>query len=407
MAADTTTATPSGLDVYPPVIASGGGGGTVNSVTAADETVVIGGTATDPTVRGNSTETLVASENITAGMWVNVFNSAGTPKVRKADASLGQGFHAVGFVVSTVTTGNSVKVYTTGLNTHVSGMLGGDVWLGTAGLGTQTPPTTVGYISQQLGEALSATEVAFEQQPDILIATPGTVFYGGTFQSQTFTASNAAWALPPGVTAVWGDIYAGGSSGGGGVLATAGNGGSAGEYCKFLPIPCNTVSTLAIVVGNGGAAPGAGVQTGNAGSNSSVTGDQTWTALGASAPISTNSGSGGGVRGGAGVAGNNQGNVGTAETPCFFGGSSGGGIGNVAYGGGSGGRLTGGAPGGGSQGGGGAASDLGIGGAGGAANVAGTAAAANTGAGGGGGGNGSNTNGGAGGSGKVVIYWIG
>lgn len=55
--------------------------------------------------------TIAASESLSAGDFVNIWSDAGTPKVRKADAST-SGKEAVGFVLSAVTSGSQATVYT-------------------------------------------------------------------------------------------------------------------------------------------------------------------------------------------------------------------------------------------------------------------------------------------------------
>ena len=117
---------------------------------------------------GGDTMTAVASVNLTAGQFVAVFNSSGTPECRVADCSAGQGFQADGFVKANFSSGATATIYLPG-SVNVAGgtgLTGGDVWLGTLGVATNTPPTTAGYISQQIGVAESATNVAFEPQPD-------------------------------------------------------------------------------------------------------------------------------------------------------------------------------------------------------------------------------------------------
>jgi hypothetical protein len=423
VAVDTTTVTPSGLDVYPPIIAGGGGGGgAVNSVTPGDETIIIEGTPTDPTVRNNTTDILETSVNVVPGLWVNVYDSAGTPKIRLADASLGQGYQCDGFVVDTVLAGNTVKIYTDGMNTHVSGMVASEVWLGNAGLGTNTPPTTVGYISQQIGIATSATEVAFEPQPDILIAAPGSAGNNGSSISieitttQNITISNV-------VGAGW--ITMVGAGGGGKSSAAAavpgGGGGGAGEYCQNFMIPFTPGETITVNIGAKGVGGTAGAAGTDGGSTSIVCAAGTFLVLGGKGATVGTGGAGGGVSGGTGGAAGNPGGtgrLGAAESPVHFGGSSGGGAGTVANstcgtGGGAPGRLTGGAAGvinvSAAPGGGGAASVWGNGGAGGTTNAPGVSAAA-TAYGAGGGGAGGNTGasqaGGDGAPGYCLIMYV-
>ena len=68
----------------------------------------------------SSSITITASENLAQGDWVNIWNSGGNLRVRKADATLSGGAVklAHGFVLTAVTSGNPAAVYTSGLNTH-------------------------------------------------------------------------------------------------------------------------------------------------------------------------------------------------------------------------------------------------------------------------------------------------
>jgi len=121
---------------------------------------------------GADTKVLVASENLSAGDFVNVWNDSGTVKVRKADAS-SSAKEAQGFVLSAVTTGNNASVYLEGTNTQLSSLtLGGLYFLSgsSAGAITTTAPSTAGYIVQQVGVALSATELSFEPQQTVEVA---------------------------------------------------------------------------------------------------------------------------------------------------------------------------------------------------------------------------------------------
>lgn len=112
---------------------------------------------------GADTKEIVASENLSAGDFVNVYSDAGTPKVRKADAST-TGKHAHCFVLEAVTSGNTATVYFENGNTQVTGATAGDVYLSdtTPGGFTSTPPTGAGKIVQKLGVAVGATEINVE-----------------------------------------------------------------------------------------------------------------------------------------------------------------------------------------------------------------------------------------------------
>lgn len=119
---------------------------------------------------GADTKVIQASENLSAGDFVNVWNDSGTVKVRKADASAGVSKKADGFVLSAVSSGNNATVYFEGTNTQLSGLTGGSNYFlsTTAGGATTTPPTTSGYIVQYLGKALSSSEISFEPGEPII-----------------------------------------------------------------------------------------------------------------------------------------------------------------------------------------------------------------------------------------------
>ena len=106
--------------------------------------------------------TLVCAEAVTAGDFVNVFNDAGTPKVRRADATTA-GKHAHGFVLEDADLDATAAVYFEAVNNMVTGHVAGDVFLDTTpGAATATPPNGSGNIVQRLGVASSATSINVE-----------------------------------------------------------------------------------------------------------------------------------------------------------------------------------------------------------------------------------------------------
>ena len=118
---------------------------------------------------GTDTKTIAASESLAAGDWVNVWNSTGA-KVRKADATTA-GKEAHGFVLAAVSSGANALVYFEGTNTQVSGQTPGPVFLQTtAGTGGATIPSASGNVVQNLGVAVSATEVNFERGTPVVLA---------------------------------------------------------------------------------------------------------------------------------------------------------------------------------------------------------------------------------------------
>jgi hypothetical protein len=124
-----------------------------------------------PTGVGPETKTILASEALTAGNLVNIYNNAGTANCRKADASAASaGKIAHGFVLANVSNGANATVYLAGINNQLSGMTVGDEYLSTAGAVVSTPATTSGYTSQKVGVAISATELAFQPTAPIILA---------------------------------------------------------------------------------------------------------------------------------------------------------------------------------------------------------------------------------------------
>ena len=114
-----------------------------------------------------------ASENLSDGDMVNLFDDAGTMKVRKADASGGHAKAADGFVKAAVSSGQDASVYLDkGINSGLSGLTPGAKYYlsATAGGVTTTAPTTTGHIWQPIGKALSATELSVDIGEPILRA---------------------------------------------------------------------------------------------------------------------------------------------------------------------------------------------------------------------------------------------
>ena len=113
---------------------------------------------------GAATQILPASENLSAGNFVNIWADAGTAKVRLADNSNGR--PADGYVLDAVSSAADATVYPLdGTNSELTGLTpGAEYWLGTAGGVTDTPldetdAASANKISQYLGKAKSATEL--------------------------------------------------------------------------------------------------------------------------------------------------------------------------------------------------------------------------------------------------------
>lgn len=120
---------------------------------------------------GAETKSIMASEALSAGDLVNLWDDGGTEKCRKADASNGRRAH--GFVLSPVSANNLATVYFEGTITGLTGLTAGaDYCLSatTPGGVTTTIPTTSGQIYQPIGYAISTTELTFEPDKPIVRA---------------------------------------------------------------------------------------------------------------------------------------------------------------------------------------------------------------------------------------------
>jgi hypothetical protein len=121
---------------------------------------------------GADTKTLAASEALSAGNFVNLWNDSGTLKVRKADATAA-GKEADGFVLEAAIQGDPVPVYFEGTNTQLAGLTpGARYYLSAASPGgvTDTPPTGTGKVVQFVGRAISDTEISFEADDGVILA---------------------------------------------------------------------------------------------------------------------------------------------------------------------------------------------------------------------------------------------
>lgn len=122
-----------------------------------------------PTGVGANTVSVVASEAIGAGKFVDLWLDAGVLKTRLADNSNQR--PAWGYVKTAVALAGTATVYRLNtVNSALSGLVAGsDYWLGTAGGVTDTPldpDASSGLMDQYLGKASSETElVTVEHAP--------------------------------------------------------------------------------------------------------------------------------------------------------------------------------------------------------------------------------------------------
>lgn len=121
-----------------------------------------------PTGIGPDVVVIEASENLGAGDFVNIYESAGTVYVRLADASAANaGEIAHGFVLNNVNSGDNATVYFEGINDQLSGLTPGITYAlsatdpgGVVPLSSAT--TTAGESLQILGVATSTTSINVE-----------------------------------------------------------------------------------------------------------------------------------------------------------------------------------------------------------------------------------------------------
>ena len=122
-----------------------------------------------PTGVGPDTQTILASEAIAAGAYVNIWSNSGTANIRNAD-NTAAGKEAHGYVLSAVSSGTTGLVYFIGNNTAVTGQTVGVVFLGMVGATVSTAPSGSGNVVQRIGEATSATSVNTNIQQPIVLA---------------------------------------------------------------------------------------------------------------------------------------------------------------------------------------------------------------------------------------------
>ncbi|MGL5061424.1 MAG: hypothetical protein ACRC62_15735 [Microcoleus sp.] len=122
-----------------------------------------------PSGLGVETITAIASEALTAGDLVNIFDNSGSAGVRKADRSNGR--KADGFVKANVANAGSATIFVDN-GTIITGLsaltIGATYFLGTAGAAVTTLPAAAsGHLLQRIGKATSATSLIFEKHEEI------------------------------------------------------------------------------------------------------------------------------------------------------------------------------------------------------------------------------------------------
>jgi hypothetical protein len=128
-------------------------------------------TSVMPSGIGAETESATASEALTAGNFVNIYDNVGVKSVRRADATTA-GKEANGFVLTSFASSATATIYTDGSNNQLTGLTPGvSYYLSNTPGGTiLTPLTGVGQVHQKLGKASTATSLIFEHFEPITLA---------------------------------------------------------------------------------------------------------------------------------------------------------------------------------------------------------------------------------------------
>ncbi|HAT50733.1 MAG: hypothetical protein HQL07_04425 [Nitrospirae bacterium] len=148
-----------------------GGPGSANKIAALDNSGRWATTMMPPGI-GADTTALATSEDLASGDLVNIYDVAGTPTARKANAS-DTTKPCDGFVLAASTAPGPAIVYLEGPIVNLSGLTAGTrmfLSAATSGALTATPPTGGGKVVQYVGKAVNATTVNFEPEQPIKLA---------------------------------------------------------------------------------------------------------------------------------------------------------------------------------------------------------------------------------------------
>ena len=125
-----------------------------------------------PTGIAPDTLVAVASDNLSGGMLVNVWDDNGVASFRRADASIA-GKEADGFVLESASIGETVMCYFEGRNTALTDLIVGKRYYLSAidaGKVSDVVPTESGNVVQYIGRAISTTALSFEATDGIILA---------------------------------------------------------------------------------------------------------------------------------------------------------------------------------------------------------------------------------------------
>jgi hypothetical protein len=158
------------LQPVPPVVVTLLSQGFEGDVVAyVDAAAASAAAALQSELNASDSELIEVGENLFAGALVNIYY-APEAMARLADAST-YGKEAMGFVSSAVLTGGVARVFASGNNTHVTGLVPGPQFLSTApGLATQTSPDSSGNIVQRVGFASRANNLNFQSHPPVTLS---------------------------------------------------------------------------------------------------------------------------------------------------------------------------------------------------------------------------------------------
>jgi hypothetical protein len=150
--------------------AGAGDAGKIPALDAAGKLAI----AMMPTGVAPEVVSVVTSESLASGAFVNLYNNAGVLTARNADCSGGNAKRAHGFVLAAVTSPATAIVYLAGLNTAASAPSGlavtGQAYLSTVGATTGTPPSTAAYIIQTVGVYMPGNGIQFTYDRTITLA---------------------------------------------------------------------------------------------------------------------------------------------------------------------------------------------------------------------------------------------
>lgn len=135
----------------------------------ADAAAASAAAALQSELNASDSEFIEASEDLFEGALVNIYHTPAA-RMRLADATA-YGKEAMGFVTEVVLTGATSRVYASGNNTLVTGLVPGPQFLSTApGLATHISPASSGNIVQRVGFASRATNLNFQSHPPVTLS---------------------------------------------------------------------------------------------------------------------------------------------------------------------------------------------------------------------------------------------